>query len=210
MSEDKVKQLKSLLGPEWDEEELRELLKGFPKLPESTEELIHSLRQLREESSPAPSFDFTEKVMGRVGGKAWWINWFRRWGSLRRLSYATAALGLLLIGFYLFPQWWEGPIQPRLQIVGEEGRSGKDRVYLVRFALQRPAATSVALMGDFNRWKGTRLKKRKKGIFTAEISLPRGTYAYGFLVDGKEWVPDTTAPRIVPDGYGRRNSLINL
>lgn len=210
MADESLKKLKELLGEEWTDEELNEVLREFPDLPKNAPALAQALQRLAQEPLPNLSFDFTEKIMaslttmGRVKARV------RRWWSLKGLSYAVGGVMVLLLGFYFVPRWWSGPLEPGLQVVREEDGPGQGKSYVVRFAVQKPGAQSVALMGDFNQWRGTRLKKTSEGIFYAEMKLPQGTYAYGFLVDGKEWVPDTTAPRMIPDGFGRQNSLVNL
>jgi hypothetical protein len=37
-----------------------------------------------------------------------------------------------------------------------------------------------------------------------------GTYAYKFLVDGKNWVSDPANPSSEPDGFNGRNSIVKV
>ena len=45
-------------------------------------------------------------------------------------------------------------------------------------------------MCESNGWKGVQMAKGDDGVWTAKISLSPGTYAYKFLVDGKDWLLD--------------------
>jgi 1,4-alpha-glucan branching enzyme len=58
------------------------------------------------------------------------------------------------------------------------------------FRYKAPDATSVELMCESNGWKGVPMTKGDDGVWTAKISLSPGTYAYKFLVDGKDWLLD--------------------
>ena len=40
------------------------------------------------------------------------------------------------------------------------------------------------------------------------MPLRAGRYTYAFLLDGRLWVPDPTAPLAPEDGFGRRNSVV--
>jgi hypothetical protein len=48
------------------------------------------------------------------------------------------------------------------------------------------------------------------GEWTLYYPLGPGTYAYKFLVDGKNWIADPWNPLSEPDGFNGRNSLIKL
>lgn len=70
-------------------------------------------------------------------------------------------------------------------------------------------AKSVCLSGDFNDWSpDSRCLEKKRDGWQIEILLAPGRYRYGFLLDGKEWVPDPGALLNEEDGFGRKNSVL--
>jgi 1,4-alpha-glucan branching enzyme len=77
------------------------------------------------------------------------------------------------------------------------------------FKYKAPDAKSVELMGEWNEWKAIPMTKGDDGIWTAKVTLSAGTYAYKFLVDGKDWVfdPDNPAKKSV---NGVDNSQIEI
>jgi 1,4-alpha-glucan branching enzyme len=58
------------------------------------------------------------------------------------------------------------------------------------FKYKAPDATSVELMCENNGWKGVSMTKGDDGVWTTKVSLSPGTYAYKFLVNGKDWMLD--------------------
>ena len=40
------------------------------------------------------------------------------------------------------------------------------------------------------------------------FELPRGVHLYSFVLDGREWRPDPSAPLAADDAFGGRNSVI--
>ena len=84
---------------------------------------------------------------------------------------------------------------------------------MTRFLLHAPKARQVAVVGDFNEWarNGTPLSDSdENGIWTVSVPLTPGRYQYKFLVDGKQWVVEPDAPAYHPDGFGGRNSLLEI
>ncbi len=80
----------------------------------------------------------------------------------------------------------------------------------VRFVIQRPSATSIAVVGDFNRWSTERdllSGPDGNGYWSTTLDLPPGRYEYLFLVDGTDWVPDPAAVS-ADDGMGGTNSVL--
>lgn len=80
----------------------------------------------------------------------------------------------------------------------------------VKFVLYAPGAHQVSVAGTFNQWdaQATPLAPAgAPGVWAATLSLPVGQHLYAFVVDGRRWVADPTAPG-VDDGFGRRNSVI--
>ena len=80
----------------------------------------------------------------------------------------------------------------------------------VKFVLYAPGAHQVSVAGTFNGWDAhaTPLAPAgASGVWAATLSLPAGQHLYAFVVDGRRWVADPTAPG-VDDGFGRRNSIL--
>lgn len=67
------------------------------------------------------------------------------------------------------------------------------------FKYKSPDAKTVELMGEWNGWKSIAMSKDSDGVWTAKVTLSPGTYAYKFLVDGKDWVfdPDNSNKKTV-------------
>lgn len=80
----------------------------------------------------------------------------------------------------------------------------------VSFVLARPTARAVALVGAFNRWDPTATPMRRlpDGTWTAEVALPPGRHAYGFVVDGTRWIADPRLPAERDPDFGRDHSVV--
>jgi 1,4-alpha-glucan branching enzyme len=77
-----------------------------------------------------------------------------------------------------------------------------------------PAATQVALLGEFNNWDPAALlmKKSKSGDFSASITLPKDSeFQFRYLVDGGTWLNDDEADAYQPSRVSYdENSVIKL
>jgi 1,4-alpha-glucan branching enzyme len=78
----------------------------------------------------------------------------------------------------------------------------------VPFEFLAPDAQKVYLAGDFNNWdsKTNLMKKDKKGVWKAAVSLKPGRYEYRFLVDGT-WENDPACWDCVPNEFGSKNCV---
>lgn len=83
----------------------------------------------------------------------------------------------------------------------------RDTLRLVRFVLTAPAATSVALVGDFNGWRrdATLLAAGERGDWTAAVALVPGRHRYAYVVDDTQWIADPAATAVAGDA-GRPTS----
>lgn len=82
---------------------------------------------------------------------------------------------------------------------------------LVRFQFAAADVRRVTLAGDFNRWDPSALaltRDRATGVWSVSVALPSGRYAYAFVVDGRDWVADPSAPLVPDDGFGRPSSVV--
>ena len=76
------------------------------------------------------------------------------------------------------------------------------------FEFPAPGAREVSLAGDFNNWdpKTNPMKKDKKGVWKATLSLKPGRYEYRFLKDGS-WENDPFCCDCVPNEFGSQNCV---
>lgn len=200
----------------WNDQ-IKQVLDGERELESLPPELRHEAeaarRQLLEAIDRRPvtlSDDVEARVMARVRSRAtarWPRAWrwlsaptIPRWAML--VPLAAAAALVLFVRTTQVPQT-NGQAQA---VVGQ-----RESVY-VRFELYAPRASRVALAGSFNRWNPAAtplVRVGADGMWTVTLALPSGQHQYGFIVDGRNWVPDPAAPT-VDDGFGRRNSVVSV
>jgi Carbohydrate-binding module 48 (Isoamylase N-terminal domain) len=81
----------------------------------------------------------------------------------------------------------------------------------VKFVLVAPQAARVSLVGDFNNWDPTATPMERTptgGTWSVNVPLSAGRHEYSFVVDGKQWIPDPSAPLAPVDGLGAPNSVV--
>jgi len=81
------------------------------------------------------------------------------------------------------------------------------------FRYRNADAEKVYLVGDFNDWSPTTdpmTDDNADGEWTLFYPLAPGSYAYKFVVDGKNWVADPSNPLSEPDGFNGRNSILKI
>ncbi len=71
---------------------------------------------------------------------------------------------------------------------------------------------TVNVAGDFNAWSTSAdaLQKQTDGSWSLTKKLAAGKYAYKFVIDGGNWKPDPTVTEGVDDGFGGKNSLVEV
>jgi hypothetical protein len=82
-----------------------------------------------------------------------------------------------------------------------------------RFVYTANDADSVAVAGDFSRWRPIPLSPRSvngKTVWTGLVPVPRGEHEYQFVIDGEKWVTDPLAPVKEDDGFGAKNAVLKL
>lgn len=79
----------------------------------------------------------------------------------------------------------------------------------VEFRFFRPAAKSVRVMGNFNRWAGPglALQPTGDGWWTAAACFNPGEYRFRYLVDGV-WYTDFAANGVELTKYGYNSVLV--
>ena len=81
----------------------------------------------------------------------------------------------------------------------------------VQFVLVAPEARSVAVVGDFNNWglgDTALVAENHHGVWSVSAPVRTGVHRYAFLVNGKQWVADPTAPRAAGDDFGQPSSAL--
>lgn len=81
----------------------------------------------------------------------------------------------------------------------------------VKFVLVAPMARSVAVVGDFNNWglgNSALVATSNQGVWSVTASVPVGVHRYAFVVNGKQWIADPTAPRSSGDDFGMPSSAL--
>ena len=90
-------------------------------------------------------------------------------------------------------------------------REGSVPMEPVQFVLVAPEAHSVAVVGDFNDWglnNGALVATNRDGVWSVTAPVPAGVHRYAFLVNGKQWVADPSAPRATDDDFGMPSSAL--
>ncbi|MFA5858434.1 MAG: hypothetical protein WC955_05155 [Elusimicrobiota bacterium] len=98
-------------------------------------------------------------------------------------------------------------------VVYKAGNFSNDtsRRVIVDFTFKAEDAATVALAGDFNNWDCETAKLVKSnGTWCIKVSLKPGRYQYVFVLDDATYVADPQAKEVVDDGYGRKNSIIDV
>lgn len=117
----------------------------------------------------------------------------------RRPAYATAlAAGVVAVVTV-------GMLGSRPDTVAATGSTA------VQFVLVAPEARSVAVVGDFNNWglgDTALVAENHNGIWSVSAPVPAGVHRYAFLVNGKQWVADPSAPRAASDDFGQPSSAL--
>ncbi|HUQ81710.1 MAG TPA: isoamylase early set domain-containing protein [Gemmatimonadaceae bacterium] len=78
----------------------------------------------------------------------------------------------------------------------------RDTLRIVQFMLTAPAASRVALAGDFNAWdpRATPLERdSRSGRWAVALALAPGRHNYAYVVDDTQWVRDPAAAPVEPN-----------
>ena len=100
------------------------------------------------------------------------------------------------------------PADRRVETRPRRPISSADSLVAVRFEYRDRAARYVSVAGEFNGWNAGnhQLSLEKVGLWSAELRVPPGEYAYKFVVDGKWFLDPANAATKVVDGA--TNSLV--
>lgn len=101
-----------------------------------------------------------------------------------------------------------------LSLLARAWTSPRPDEVVVRFELDAPGASSVALVGSFNDWDSSRLPMSDpdhNGVWQVTVRLKKDSLAvYNFVIDGSRWVVDPRSSAQVEDGFGGHSSVMKL
>jgi hypothetical protein len=126
-------------------------------------------------------------------GHAWW-------------ALAAGLAGLMIGGSSVYVAM--STAEPDIRVAAAAQFPARD--VFVRFTLHAPGASTVAIVGDFNRWDPAAIPLRPSAdgsTWEVEVPLAPGRYAYAFYVDGK-LARDPAAPKVGDDDFGSPNSVV--
>jgi hypothetical protein len=170
-------------------------LRGAP-VPELTERVMRALPP-----RPAPRPSAWERVQR-------WMWAPREFAFTFRPAYALAGLATAALAGVLLLSPPSNRIDSSAPL-SVAMTSPSPRVY-VQFRLDVNDASRVEVAGSFTGWEPTvELHERTPGIWTALVPLDPGVHDYTFVIDGRRWIPDPTAPQ-VSDDFGGTNSRLFL
>lgn len=77
---------------------------------------------------------------------------------------------------------------------------------------QAATAASVSILGEFNNWQATAMKKQKNGDFSTTLTLPTAQeFQFRYLIDSDNWCNDSEADAFVPSPVSyEQNSVLRL
>ncbi len=135
------------------------------------------------------------------------LDWLKRGRPVRvsplgGLAFTVGIAILVLVG-----RSWLAPTEPYAPLATTAQGS------VVQFVIVAPAASGVALVGDFNDWSAAANPMRRvdgNGVWEITLPLDAGRYRYAFLVDGHTWLGDPSAPPALDDEFGRPGSVVTI
>ena len=87
----------------------------------------------------------------------------------------------------------------------------RDTLRIVQFMLTAPAASRVALAGDFNGWDPRAIpleRDRRDGRWAVTLALAPGRHNYAYVVDDTQWVRDPAATPAEPNELTPPRSVV--
>ncbi len=174
--------------------------------------LSQVVQMLRESERREPPPFFTAEVMKKLPARkpsvADRIRVFFLGSRVIRWNVATAmAMAALLVVAAIIVTRMPHQAGTNVATQGTQ----PEAVVTVRLTFRAPEAHSVAVAGDFNKWRTSADEMKKTdGEWSIDLKLKPGEYSYSFIVDGKSWVPDPGAEMYRDDGFGSRNAVLRV
>jgi hypothetical protein len=195
-----------------DEEKriIAQSMEGDPSVREEINGLLSTVRMLEESERHVPRSTFTADVMRKVAGtKPSVIEGIRdflfgsrvlRWN----MATALATMVIVVVAAVMFTRFSHEPSMISLSTQAQNEVT-------VKLTFHAPHARSVAVAGDFNKWRTNADEmQRSNGMWSIDLKLKPGVYTYSFVIDGESWVPDPGAETFQDDGFGSRNAVLRV
>jgi len=173
--------------------------------------MIAAFRTAAPRGSAPPWLE--QRVMAEIEALPERSPWQRALGWLVRpapvrISPLSAGLATAAVAALLF---FAGRPTMTATVGSERVEAGAvEQVVYVQFVLEAPAATSVAVAGDFSDWQPsfTLTDTDGDGVWTGRVPVRPGVHGYMFLIDETRWQTDPNAERYQDDGFGNRNAVL--
>jgi hypothetical protein len=162
---------------------VRVLQEPVMSTPEARARVMDAVRSAPRPSAPAPvSTVATLRVISRKRSRG---------PALTTLAVAAGLGSIVALGLGRTQPIGSAPLHGVGALGDTVAATLRDTVRLVQFMLVAPAASRVALAGDFNGWnaRGTPLSRSSDASpWTVAIAVPPGQHRYAFVVDDTQWV----------------------
>ena len=171
---------------------------------------------VRERDRAAEARVLAKLAEPRAARRGWWFE--PHLFELRPAPVVMAAAALLAVAL-----WAGSRFRTVEEVRGERGAgtrelastdvrsSGAVANVPVTFVLRTTDAARVNLVGDFNNWdaEATPLQRDvSRDQWIVELEISRGMHNYAFVVDGREWRTDPSAPLAADATFGGKTSVL--
>ena len=160
-----------------------------------------------------PPDELIESVMARVQAKR--LGWWKKFWRLPQIPISTTPFKIAYVGALAMALTLTVLVfsdrTPDDGKVASFVKEANERVADVIFVLDMPGASTVQVIGSFNRWtpEGFDMKRdEERGLWVLPLRLDSGRYEYAFLVDDRIVVSDPVALVHQDDGFGNKNSIL--
>lgn len=129
---------------------------------------------------------------------------------LATLAVAAGLVGIGILSGFLIGRDGRSPTAQPPAVAAKPQLPDSLTARVVKFVLIAPQASKVALVGDFNGWdtNATPAERQPDGSWATFVQLHPGRHVYAFVLDGKVFMNDPSAPVAPDDGYGQKNSVV--
>lgn len=173
------------------------------------QEEVHALEHLITEARSLPPYRAPENLRARISGRLKpKVSRQRRESYFRRaplIWVPVMAAGVLVTLAFLLSR-------SNRNLLWSPADNLQTKA-MVTFQIRAPGAKLVSVVGDFNQWQIGSVPLEDPegdGVWTVKVQIPYGRHHYQFVIDGERWLPDPEAPVRVDDGFGNKNSVLEV